>query len=977
VGNDHLQPRPRISEGGEVVEFGPYSLQLAERLLLRNGEPVKLGSRSLDLLIALVERAGEVLSRRELLAHAWAGLVVDEANLRVAISNLRKILGDGKDGARYIVNLPGRGYSFVAPVARAQFDLPLRTAATARGSLPSFVIQPPCSSSQHSLPQRLGRLIGRDASVCTLTQLLTEHRFVSVIGPGGMGKTTVAISVAHAMLDAFGGAVYYADLASVNDASAVPSAITAVLGFKARVHDPRSSIRAFFGTRRALLVLDNCEHLIDEVAALAEWIFKLAPQTHLLATSRELLRVEGEHVHILPPLDVPPTTVGITAAEALNFPAVQLFMDRVAASGAQETLTDELAPLTVEICRKMDGIALAIEWAAGRVRSHGLRGTAELIENRFSLLWQGRRSAPPRHQTLQAMLDWSYNLLSETERRVLYRLSVFVAPFKLQAAQFVASNADISEIQVAEGVASLVDKSLLSPSILNGSSQLRLLDTTRAYASTKLIDSGEADSVSQRLARYLIAQLSQDTLGVREGNERNHNVEQVGNLRAALAWAFSNAGDTELGVRLTALAAPQLLELSLLDECYRWCSTALSNLGTHEGSRTHLILQEALVCSALFTGVDRDELCDSIEQGLHLARKFEEHERELELLAGQHIVMCHIGRFREAIKVSWRSLELARKVDSSAGIVMSEWMLGCAYHLAGDQEAALRHIGEGFRQAAARGVSKVDIYGYGHRTRALIVWARALWLNGAADRAAQVARQAVEEVDPDEQPMTMFVALLYASTVFLWRGDVDESEELVGRLNQHARRYSFGTNADFGLALSGEVALLRGDFRTAANRLRTALTTLQTERRQILTNRLGRSLAEAMFECGEIVEAEAMIVGAVEEAEERDDSFDVPELLRTLAQIGRNSGRLDSHACEVMLRHAMEVSNSQGALSLELRSAIALSELYADDGRTDEAFMLLHGVYSRFTEGNETRDLQTAKRLIEAWRPVSGAQSAS
>src|SRR5690606_4199686 len=518
--------------------------------------------------------------------------------------------------------------------------------------------------------------------------------FVSIIGPGGMGKTTVAICVAHTMLDAFGGAVYYVDLASVTDASVVPSAIASVLGLKVQVQDPKPSILAFFGARRALLVLDNCEHLIDETAALAEQLYRSAPQAHLLATSRELLRVEGEHVHILPPLDVPPISDGMTAADAMAFPAVQLFMNRVAASGAQETLTDDTAPLAVEICRKMDGIALAIELAAGRVRSHGLRGTAELISSRFDLLWHGRRTAPPRHQTLQAMLDWSYNLLSENERRVLVRLSVFVTPFHLAAAQWVATDAVLTQTHVSAAIASLTDKSLLSPSTLNGSRHLRLLDSTRAYASTKLAESGELNAVSRKLTEYLIAQLSGNNERENEWQATNRDVmggynmrsalvwalsepgegERVCNLRTALAWAFSEAGESELGVRLAALAAPHLLALSLLDECHRWCQAALLLLGPQEGSATHLILQEALAISALLTRSNGNEVRNSIEHALRLARTLNDHERELGLLSGLHIFLIEIGHSHGAVEVSRRSIELARSIDSPAGIVMSEWM---------------------------------------------------------------------------------------------------------------------------------------------------------------------------------------------------------------------------------------------------------------------------------------------------------------
>ena len=951
----------------EIVEFGPFRLHVAGRLLQRNGAAVHLGSRSLDLLIALVERPGEVIPRRELMARAWSGLVVDEANLRVNIASLRKSLGESQDGARYIVNLPGRGYSFVAAVNRTRIESSSRQVRMARSAEFPADIQPPVAQSKRYLPARLDRLIGRDDSVRAVIELLTQHRFVSIIGPGGMGKTTVAISVAHAMLDAFEGAVYYVDLASITDASIIPSAIAAVLGLKMQVQDPKPSILAFFGARRTLLILDNCEHLIDETAAIAEWLYESAPQTHLLATSRELLRVEGEHVHILPPLDIPPVRDGLSASDAMAFPALELFMDRVAASGVQQELTDEMAGLAVQICRKMDGIALAIEWAAGRVRSHGLRGTAELIDSRLSLLWQGRRSAPPRHQTLQAMLDWSYNLLSESERRVLYRASVFVGPFRLAAAQRVAADDIITEVDVAAAIASLIDKSLLSPSTSHGSSSVRLLDTTRAYAVAKLAESGEVNTVSRKLAEYLIKQL---TCSDHESEPwvANPDVMQVGNMRTALAWAFAEGGESALGVRLAALVAPIFLRLSLLDECHRWCRIALSQLGSLEGSATHLILQEALAMSALFTRVNRVELGHAIERGLNLARTLDDHERELGLLAAQHIVFCHVGRFREAVDVGWRSLELARKVGSPGGIVMSEWMLGCAYHFLGDQAGALNHTEEGFKQAAAHGGMKVDRLGFGHRTRALIVLSRALWLSGAADRAAEVARQAVAEAETDEQPMSMLVALMYASTVFVWRGDVEESGALVTRLIQHADRYSFGTNSDFAVALSGEVALLRGEFRTAANRFREVLGRLHTEQRQNVTTMLNRSMSEALLECGDILEAEAMIAAALEGAEARHESFDIPELLRTRARIGIVSGRLDVCAAETMLRRSIALANGQGALSLELRSAMALGELLASEERTEEACAIVAEVYGRFTEGYATRDLRSARESIEAWR---------
>src|ERR1700736_2460323 len=424
----------RDSEPKDVLSFGPFSLFVAERLLKKGDEPVPLGGRALDILIALAERPGEIVTRHALISTVWPNVTVEEANLRFQMAAVRKALGDGRDGARYISNISGRGYFFVAPVTRstAARTVPVTGFAT--------------SERVQKLPPRLARMVGRDDTVRALTQQLQEWRFVSIVGPGGVGKTTVAISVAHALIDGFHGAVFFIDLAALTDPEPVPTAVAAALGLIVQTQDPVVSLLAFIGDRKILLVLDNCEHVIGIAAALAERIVSEAPQAHILATSREALRVEGEHVHLLYSLDCPPEDAGLTAVEALRYPAAQLFMERAAASGYGAVLSDIDAPIVARICRRLDGIALAIELAASRVGSLGIRETAELLDNRFSLLWRGRRTALPRHQTMNAMLDWSYSLLSEREKVVLCRLSVFVGDFTLQAAGSVASETDDAEV---------------------------------------------------------------------------------------------------------------------------------------------------------------------------------------------------------------------------------------------------------------------------------------------------------------------------------------------------------------------------------------------------------------------------------------------------------------------------------------------------------------------------------------------------
>jgi predicted ATPase len=327
---------------------------------------------------------------------------------------------------------------------------------------------------------------------------LVAGRFVSIVGTGGIGKTTVALSVGHRLVEDFAGAVCFVDLGSVNDSLLVPSAVASALGFCIKPDDPTPDLINCLQNRRMLLILDNCEHVIETAAALAERLFIEAPQVHLLATSREPLRVKGEFVYLLPPLGSPPAEAGLSAMRALEFPAVQLFVECVAASGNGFELSDADAAVVGEICRRLDGIALAIELAAGCVNAWGLQETLEIPADRFNLLRTGRRTAPPRHKTLSAMLDWSYDLLSGPERLILCRLSAFSSAFTLEDAIAVAAVKGVDDTQVIDGLASLVNKSLVAVTPFGDTTNYRLLNVVRSYASGKLAEGGEADAIKRR-----------------------------------------------------------------------------------------------------------------------------------------------------------------------------------------------------------------------------------------------------------------------------------------------------------------------------------------------------------------------------------------------------------------------------------------------------------------------------------------------
>ncbi len=944
----------RNFQPGDVLSFGPFSLFVTGRLLKRADEAIPLGGRALDVLIALTERAGELVSYRELISLAWPNVTVDEANLRVQIATLRKALSNGEDGARYISNVAGRGYCFVAPVSHSTG--PPTAEGNADGERP------------RKLPPRLARMVGRDEAVRAVSEQLMMGRFVSIVGPGGIGKTTVAVSVAHAFLNGFSGAVSFVDLSALTNPQLVPTAVASALGFMVQAHDPFGSRVAFLGDKKILLILDNCEHVIDSAAALAERVVSEAPQAHILPTSREALRVEGERVHLLYSLDCPPGHADLTAAEVLRYPAAQLFMERAAAGGHSATLSDVEAPIVATICRRLDGIALAIELAASRAGSLGIRGIAELLDNRFSLLWHGRRTALPRHQTLNAMLDWSYNLLPEHERAVLGRLSVFVGDFTLEAACSVVSETETDEVRSTESLESLLAKSLISTAPVHGPTYYRLLDTTRAYAGAKLAERGEANHVARRHASFYSKFLQHDEIVQSRFGEQDLSgyTSHIGNVRAALEWAFSADGDVAVGVELATWAAPLFIGLSLLEECDRWCERALACLDdAARGTRQEMILQEALALSSMYISGNADQVRAAIERGLALEEAFGDRRHQLQLLYGLYRLLMRLGDFRAALAAAQQSATLVEGAQDPAGLVIADFMLGTCYHFMGDQAAAQFYGEQGMARAAEPGTVIPNFFGFDHRIYAPLSLARTLRLRGFSDQARSIARNAIDESASRDNPLSICVALTYGSPVFLWSGDFGTAGDYVERLIEYARRHSIEPYRAAGLGLKGALAIARDEVGPGVDLLRSALETLSAKKLNILLTLFAGALAEGLRMTGQVEEALLTVNGAIARATDCGSTYDMPELLRIKAQILAAMPRYGRASAMSCLTEAIEVARVQSALALELRSMMTLARLLTEGGQWDQARHELALVHDRFTEGFQTEDLKQARALLE------------
>jgi predicted ATPase/DNA-binding winged helix-turn-helix (wHTH) protein len=466
-----------------VLHFGPYAFHVNQRLVLEGDQPLRLGGRALDILQMLVEHAGSVVSKDELIAQVWPRTVVEEINLRVHIAALRRAFRDGQNGHCYIVNVPERGYSFIAPVQQAMEVTPFTIDALQK--------------TPHNLPARLTSVIGRDAVVGSLVRQLPGRRLMTVIGPCGIGKSTVALRVAELLVQHYRDGVWLVDLAMIDDPAQVLDHLMRTLG-----QDVGTTLDTL-GQWHALLVLDNCEHLLEGCRTLIEELLISAPRLSILATSREPLLATNETRLPLPPLLVPPASALRSLDEVMGYSAVQLFVSRARARQQGFALREQDLTAVREICRRLDGLPLAIELAAAQIDALALVGMQAQLDNCFQLLTQGRRTAVPRHKTLKAALDWSYERLSPVEQTVLQRLAVFKSAFSREAAMNVISCTTLPPSRLIGVMENLALKSLLSLEQVRGVTRYRFLNTTRCYALEKLEQSGASRTTEMRYAGYV------------------------------------------------------------------------------------------------------------------------------------------------------------------------------------------------------------------------------------------------------------------------------------------------------------------------------------------------------------------------------------------------------------------------------------------------------------------------------------------
>jgi len=925
-----------------VYEAGQWQIHLGRRELRAQGVPVPIGARAFEIVEVLVQSANELVTRDDLMSRIWPGAAVGESTLQVHISAIRKALGQDR---AMLKTASGRGYRLLGNWTVRRHD-----AAKPPTGLQQMRVGG--ESPVTNFPATVTRLIGRSAAVARLRDCISAFRVVTLTGPGGIGKTTLALKVARGVVGEFADGGWLVELASLSEPALVPAVVAGALRLGLGPNSVASeSVAHAIGDKKLLLVLDNCEHLIEAAATLTETFLAYCPHTTIVATSREVLRIQGEHVYRVPPLEVP-AIEHIGPAEILGHSAAELFLARAGELGADFASNTEYPRMIASICRHLDGIPLAIEFAAARAATLGIEPVASGLRDRFELLTSGRRTALPRHRTLRATLDWSYQLLSEAERELLRRLAIFAGPFSLDAALAVATEGT-SDAEIVDGIADLVGKSLLFRIADPVTAEFRLLETTRVYAFDRLTESGTLAEVARRHAEYLLT-----VVGNIDDERRSMPQEKylaafrrrADEVHVALEWAFSATGDPAIGLAITIAAVPLWFELFQMPVACGRLEQALRHAAT--GSDVEMRLRVALGHALWYGTPESDAIEPTFARALGIAESIGATAVRTQALWGIWAARRSHGDYSAALESARQYADAANSTGDLGAIHLGDRILGLTHHVLGHQPIARE-----FTERAVRQPHRFDpASGIGYQVETPVAMgallARILWLGGFPDQATQAAAEAVAAAQKIGHSFPIYYAVVFAGLpIALWTGAMDEVRHQLDLLGAHG-----GGNQRIQrwVRCFGRLLELREGNEAEA---------------------LIASFIEPRADITDIHPLADLVAGAsipmpLPGAEPVDVLWNTPEVLRVDAELLLWHDAQDANvAAEAKLLRALEIARGQSALSWELRAATSLARLWRRHGRATEAFALLAATYGKFTEGFDTSDLNHARSLMADLEP--------
>jgi predicted ATPase/DNA-binding winged helix-turn-helix (wHTH) protein len=932
----------RIATGDdEGVAFGNYRIFPVLRLLLKDGTKVDLTARAFDVLWVLVKARGEVVTKDELIEQVWAGSIVEENNLQAHISTIRRAL---KQDRSLIATEFGRGY-------RLTLKAPARTKLLpARDKIEST-----------NLPSPLTTLLGRDSELRELRQLITTNRLTTITGPGGIGKTRLAIEVARQLLPPFSGGVHFIEMAMIGEEIDVWPALVRTFGVDATEVGLADELRRALQNQRLLIIIDSCEHLTEPIAMAVETLLQIGEGLHICITSQEPLGLRGEQIYRIRPLGVPPADAS-TMDVVLTHAAAQLFVER-SLSYTRDSRSDEAtASAIATICRQLDGVPLALELAAARVPTLGVRGVLDGLSDRFRLLTAGQRSALPRHRTLRATVDWSHRLLDETERTLFRRLAVFPSGFTVEAAQWVGCPDMEDRWRIIDLLGNLVGKSLLHLEVSTPTPRYRFLETIRLYALEALADSGETDLTARRHASYfqgISEQAVADWKRQATGDWRQIYRGYVDDVRAALKWAFSENGDQKMGVQTLQNSIPFWVEFSLLEECRRWVCLAL---GVTEISGTHdeMVLRAALGTSLTWARGPVAETRASWSRALNLARERGDPRIELQAQYGLWLFNLRTGHYSDAQCFATEMMKRATELKDGEAFATAQRIAGVSRHLRGDHaegriliERALIWFEQNPPQSTFR-------FGLDQHVAGLAFLARIRWVQGDTTDAVRAAHLAVERALALDHASTLCCALAEGlCMVSALNQDLEALETATQVLTRTAAHHGLQFWQAYGNIFE-LWAMMQHTEKPAWGQLASVIRRLDGMQFDLWYSPFVADVLRSCASPGGSMWNSFRSPVACE-----DSHWAMPEFLRIEADFDRehNAGRLESPV-EQRLERALALAHESGARSWELKVAVTLARLLINDHRLDKARILLRGTISSWPTGNASNALRTATAIL-------------
>ena len=896
----------------KAYQFGDFRLLPEAQALLYKGQSVALGGRGFDILTLLVARAGEVVSKADLFSHVWPDYIVHDHNLKVNVGNLRRSLAELDPAAEYIATIAGRGYKFVAAVDNNR-------PARARHAAPV--------TSHYTAPPEVLQLLGRDDAIRQISEQLDQPGYVTIVGPGGAGKTSLAVTVAQHCCSE-GKAIAFVDLSTVTDPRFVVPAIASALGISLGLDDPIAGAIDLLRSNKLLLIIDNCEHVIAMAATIVERMSAEVPGARILGTSREPLRTRHEQVHFLSGLAYPDQTTELSTTDALRFPAIQLFMSTAHGVEVSEP-TVEYVRSVVSICTRLDGLALAIELAAGTASVLAPSALDGLFKDGFDAMGRGARDAPLRHQSLETTLDWSYRLLPDREAILLGLLSVFSGRFNADDAEAMYSAGGLEPMAGRDALSQLVAKSLLSAHYDGGTLHYRLAESTGTYAARRLFGSRYREEARRQFAirirdklqiaeREWFSQTSREWLGKYR--------RQIDDVRAAISWAFDPAGDAELGVELVVAALPLWQELSAFREMLAAIdiasarSSALSALAP----LGRVKLSTAQAWAMTLARHMHPQTSDAWRESIFHASASGNAEFQIRSVCGQAVFLAYSGRPRQALRsmngfAATSGLDWATAPDGKR-------LLAHIKIYAGELDSASHHLqtlmNDWGNLEEGHGLSRfqVDLPVAIRLSQAFLSW-----LQGDPERASGLAGRAIDRAADLDHMISLGNAIsLAALPIAFVEGDLENASQLQRRLADVSRRESVGIYEGTATFFAGAIQSARGD-KAGFTLMQDSIAGLLRGGWRARVPFYRSLLAEAYIAAGEMQLAKASLRAVLGEIGIREERWWHPDLLRVAGMI--EAGTAHPHQAMRSFQKSLDCACAIGAGAATKRTQLAMAAL--------------------------------------------------